>query len=80
VMWTRQFSSAVDATDCAVLEQSLAILGAKRMIVAHTVQSTITAYCEGKVWAVDVGMSRYYGGPIEVLEIVGDEVLTVLRL
>lgn len=79
VMWTRQFSSLVDATDCAVLEQSLALLGAKRMIVAHTVQATITGYCDNKVWAVDVGMSRYYGGPIEVLEIVDDEILTVLR-
>lgn len=80
VMWTRQFSSSVDATDCAVLEQSLAILGASRMIVAHTVQSTITSYCDGKVWAVDVGMSRYYGGPIEVLELLDDQQLTVLRL
>lgn len=80
VMWTRQFSSMVDATDCALLDQSLSILGAKRMIVAHTVQTTITGYCDNKVWAVDVGMSRYYGGPIEVLEIVDDEVLTVLRL
>jgi hypothetical protein len=80
VMWTRQFSSLVDASDCAVLDQSLAVLGAKRMIVAHSVQSTITGYCDNKVWAVDVGMSRYYGGPIEVLEIVDDEVLTVLRL
>lgn len=78
VMWTRQFSASVDATDCAVLEQSLAILGAKRMIVAHTVQTTITGYCDDQVWAVDVGMSRYYGGPIEVLEIVDDSVLTVL--
>jgi hypothetical protein len=80
VLWTRQFSASVDATDCAVLDQSLAILGAKRMIVAHTVQSTITGYCNDKVWAVDVGMSRFYAGPIEVLEIVDDEVLTVLRL
>ena len=79
VMWTRQFSSMVDAADCAVLDQSLAILGAKRMIVAHTVQSTITGYCDNKVWAVDVGMSRFYAGLIEVLEIVDDEVLTVLR-
>jgi hypothetical protein len=79
-MWTRQFSRDVDATDCAVLDESLAILGAKRMIVAHSVQSTITGYCDDKVWAVDVGMSRYYAGPIEVLEIVDDEVLTVLRL
>lgn len=80
VMWTRQFSRDVDATDCAVLDESLAILGAKRMIVAHSVQGTITGYCDDKVWAVDVGMSRYYAGPIEVLEIVDDEVLTVLRL
>lgn len=78
-MWTRQFSSAVDATDCEALAQSLSILGAKRMIVAHTVQSAIAAYCDNRVWVVDVGMSRYYGGPIEVLEIVDDEILTVLR-
>jgi hypothetical protein len=80
VMWTRQFSRWVDASDCAVLDQSLAILGAKRMIVAHSVPSTITGYCDDQVWAVDVGMSRFYAGPIEVLEIVDDEVLTVLRL
>ncbi len=79
VMWTRQFSAGVDAADCAALDQTLAILGAKRMIVAHTVHGTITSYCDGKVWAVDVGMSRFYAGPIEVLEIVNDEVLTVLR-
>jgi hypothetical protein len=79
VMWTRQFSSAVDAGDCTALDASLALLGAKRMIVAHTVQPTITGYCNNKVWVIDVGMSRYYGGPIEVLEIVNDETLTVLR-
>lgn len=78
-MWTRQFSSAVDATDCTAIEQTLAILGATRMVVAHTVQSTITAYCDAKVWVIDVGMSRYYGGPIEVLEILNDAAITVLR-
>lgn len=80
VMWTRQFSSAVTGEDCAELERSLSVLGARRMIVAHTVQPTITPRCGGKVWAVDVGMSRAYGGPIEVLEIVRDEQLTVLGL
>jgi hypothetical protein len=78
-VWTRQFSSAVDEFDCAELEESLRILGAKRMIVAHTVHPTITPRCNNKVWAVDVGMSRAYGGKVEVLEIVNDEVLTVLR-
>jgi hypothetical protein len=79
VMWTRQFSRDVTDDDCAALDRSLAILGARRMIVAHTVQTTITPRCGDKVWAVDVGMSRAYGGPIEVLELVGDQDLTVLR-
>jgi hypothetical protein len=79
VMWTRQFSSNVDDRDCAELEESLRLLGARRMVVAHTVHPRITPRCDGKVWAIDVGMSRAYGGNIELLEIVNDEVLTVLR-
>jgi hypothetical protein len=49
------------------------------MIVAHTVHPRITPRCDNKVWAIDVGMSRAYGGNIEVLEIVNDETLKVLR-
>ena len=79
VMWTRQFSAAVDERDCALLEESLAILGARRMVVAHTVHETITPRCGDKVWAVDVGMSRAYGGRIELLNIIDDTVLSVLR-
>lgn len=79
VMWTRQFSVGVDADDCALLEQSLSILGAERMVVAHSVQTTITPQCDERVWAVDVGMSRFYSGPIEVLEIVDARQLTPLR-
>lgn len=79
VMWTRQFSRDVDAADCALLDESLRILGARRMIVAHTVQPEITALCGGRVWAADVGMSRAYGGPVQVLEIVGDRTVRVLR-
>ena len=78
VMWTRQFSSNVTAEDCVLLKESLGILGAKRMIVAHTVHAEITARCDEQVWAVDVGMSRAYGGQVQVLEIVNDR-LRVLR-
>ena len=78
VMWTRQFSSNVDAGDCAVLAESLRLLRARRMIVAHTVHAEITARCDGRVWAVDVGMSRAYGGRVQVLEIVDDKLLRVL--
>lgn len=79
VMWTRQFSSNVTPADCALLDESLKILGARRMIVAHTVHEEITPRCDERVWAVDVGMSRYYGGRVQVLEIVDDSKLRVLR-
>jgi hypothetical protein len=78
VMWTRQFSANVTVEDCALLEESLRILNAKRMIVAHTVHAEITPRCDQRVWAVDVGMSRAYGGQVQVLEIVKDQ-LRVLR-
>lgn len=79
VMWTRQFSASVDAGDCAALEESLRILGAERMVVAHTVHREITARCNERVWAIDVGMSRAYGGTVQVLEVVNDITLRVLK-
>ncbi len=69
-VWTRRFSADPSADDCAAARESLAILGAARMVVGHTVQEGgITAYCDGAVHAIDVGMSAHYGGPVEVLEI-----------
>ena len=78
VMWTRQFSWNVTAAACGELAESLRILGARRMIVAHTVHPEITPDCDGRVWKVDVGMSRAYGGQVQVLEILDDTVLRVL--
>jgi hypothetical protein len=78
-IWTRLYSREVDEAACAVLAESLGMLGARRMIVAHTVhRNGITSYCDERVWVVDVGMAAYYRGPVEVLEIRGDT-LTVLR-
>ena len=79
VVMSRHFSGGVDGDYCPMLDESLAILGAERMIVAHEVQESITARCDGKAWAVDVGMSRAYGGDVQVLEIIDDEKITVLR-
>jgi hypothetical protein len=79
VMWSRQFSDDVDEDDCRLLEESLEILGATRMIVAHTVHEEITPRCDEQVWAVDVGMSRAYGGEIQLLEISNDEVISIIR-
>ena len=78
VMWTREFSLNVTEAACERLEESLKILDARRMIVAHTVHPEITSDCDGRVWKVDVGMSRAYGGRVQVLEIVDDKVLRVI--
>ena len=78
VMWTRQFSRAVEGDDCLDLAESLRILDARRMIVAHTVHEQITPRCDERVWTIDVGMSRAYGGRVQVLEIVNGRPLRVL--
>ena len=79
-MWARHFSSRVDSLACLMLEESLRILAAKRMIVAHTRHTEITTYCGNQLWATDVGMSRAYGGQIQILELLDDEVTGILSL
>jgi hypothetical protein len=36
-------------------------------------------FARTKVWAVDVGMSRYYGGEVQVLEVIDDEILQIVE-
>jgi (S)-ureidoglycine-glyoxylate aminotransferase len=31
----------------------------------------------GKVWRIDVGMAKAYGGPVQVLEIIGDQLRVI---
>ena len=78
VMWSRHFAAASESVACALADESLTLLGARRMVVAHTVLRTITSRCNERIWAVDVGISRYYGGELQVLEIVDDKQLRVL--
>jgi hypothetical protein len=79
LVWSRHFSDAPDAADCDLLSAALAAVPARRMVVAHTVQSAgINEACNGLVYRIDVGLADYYGGSTEVLEIVGDTV-RVLR-
>jgi hypothetical protein len=78
--WTRVYGAGEpSALVCAELERVLAALGAKRLVVGHTIQpSGINAACDGKVYRIDVGMARYYGdNPIQALEI-GDGGVKIL--
>jgi hypothetical protein len=78
-VWTRVYSGEDGQADCSTLSRVLAELGAKRMVVGHTVQHRgVNSACGGAVWRIDVGLAHYFGGPIEALEIRGDSV-SVLR-
>jgi len=69
-VWTRLYSAEPDAAACAQLRQVLAALGADRMVVGHTPQSHgISAACGSQVWRIDTGLSHFYGGPLQLLEI-----------
>ncbi|HSR98285.1 MAG TPA: metallophosphoesterase [Kofleriaceae bacterium] len=67
-VWTRAAGS--DGVDCAAVRTALAALHARRMVIGHTVQpGGITSACDDALWRIDVGLSRAYGGPIQVLEL-----------
>lgn len=76
-VWVRDYSDETGPDECDDLEESLATLGASRMVVGHTVYGFINSECDEQVWRVDVGMAAHYGGDTAVLEIRGDE-LTIL--
>lgn len=74
-VWVRLYSRNPDVEACDTLRAVLEKLNLDRMVVGHTVQKTgITAFCGGRVWAIDVGMAEAYGGRPEVLEIEGASV------
>ncbi|HEY4122715.1 MAG TPA: metallophosphoesterase, partial [Byssovorax sp.] len=71
-VWTRAYSAEDHAPACATLKEALAAMGAKTMVVGHTVQRAgINPACDGAVYRIDVGLSRFYGGPIQALELRG---------
>jgi hypothetical protein len=73
--WSRDLSEGeVDPAKCGELAETLSILGARRLVVGHTVQPRINPACDGLVWRIDTGMSAHYGGPIQALELAGDRV------
>jgi len=66
--WTRAYGG--DPVDCDALGRALDALGARRMVVGHTVQTGgISSACDGRLWRIDVGLAAVYGGPIQALAI-----------
>ncbi|MFO0662658.1 MAG: metallophosphoesterase [Polyangiaceae bacterium] len=71
-VWSRDYA---EENGCAKAKEALRLLGARRMVIGHTVQKDgIQSACEGRVHRIDVGLSKFYGGAPQALEIRGDAV------
>jgi hypothetical protein len=67
-VWTRHLGYDPTVAACADLRNALAVLGARRLVVGHTVQELgISSACNGQVWRVDAGISQHYGGHVSAL-------------
>ena len=74
-VWSRSYShpagSEPTTRQCGDARSALDALGCARMVVGHTPQINcgINACCDGAVFRIDTGLSNYYGGPKQVLEL-----------
>jgi hypothetical protein len=75
-LWYRGYALAPESKVCQVLDSALELMNATRMVIGHTPQldGKILSRCEHKVFVVDVGISRVYGGNSAALEIQGSQV------
>jgi hypothetical protein len=78
-IWTRVYGDpATDAAACERLGKVLAALEVKRLVVGHTTQKNgITSGCNERVWRIDVGLAKSYGGRTAVLEVTPERVRVI---
>lgn len=73
-IWSRTYSSGPEhpnENECKMLDEVLKKTNTKYMVVGHTVQTQgINSACNGKVWRIDIGLSKAYNSAKpQVLEI-----------
>lgn len=76
-VWTRLYGEPqLSLESCKILDETLRMLGAKRLVVGHTIQERgMSGACGDRVFRIDVGLSRYYGQHLaQVLQIEGEHV------
>ncbi|KAA8497650.1 Shewanella-like protein phosphatase 2 [Porphyridium purpureum] len=79
VVWTRRYGmpmgSALSAAQCSDLRRVLKETHTSTMFIGHTIQfSGINGACHGAAWRMDTGMSKFYGGVREAIEILDGEI------
>jgi hypothetical protein len=62
-LWYRGYVQEPESAVCGDLSRSLAAVGAKRMVVGHTVRDDgrIESRCDGRLQVIDTGISAHYG-------------------
>ncbi|CAE7742536.1 unnamed protein product [Symbiodinium sp. KB8] len=68
-VWARDYAHG-GAAACSKLKDVLSRLGARRMVVGHTIQQDFRAHtrCDGQIILADTAISRIYGGAMSYLE------------
>lgn len=59
VFWARNLGN--DSVNCEEVDYICKKLKIKGIVVGHTVQEKINCVCNGKVWRIDVGLSKSFG-------------------
>ena len=59
VFWARNLGN--DSVNCEEVNYICKKLKLKGIVVGHTVQDKINCVCNGKVWRIDVGLSKSFG-------------------
>ena len=79
-LWYRGLAKEDEATLLPSVERVLQLLGARAVVVGHSVTGTgrITPRLGGRVIGIDVGMSESYGGNLAALEVKPDGSIAAL--
>jgi hypothetical protein len=74
-LWYRAYLLADETIACAEVKDALATLGARRMVMGHTTQSSgrVASRCGGRLLGIDTGVSSHYGGHVAAIELRGDD-------
>lgn len=74
-MWYRGYLLNDEPLACAELDQALAAMSARRMVVGHTTQKDgrIAARCGGKLLGIDTGISAHYGSHLAAVQITAGD-------
>lgn len=68
VFWNRQYVN--NDNRCDMLDKMLKAIKGRGMVVGHTVHDKITSICNDRMFFIDLGMSKSFGGNLyQVLEI-----------